>query len=222
MNWYFGFLIIFAAVSVSHIAAIFLRKEGFRRVSKVLILPPLLGAYIAGAGTPVLFPVLALLLGWAGDILLLGISRPRYFMLGLGAFLLGHICYAISFTAGFVKGIAAGFGALSVPALAVFAAAMVPLGLFVFRFIRPGREMTLPVILYMAVIEVMSFFSFALFLYRMDAAGALVFAGSLCFMISDAILGYYTFRTLALPGAVLIMVFYILAQAAIVLGLAAF
>ena len=211
------FLIIFAVVSVVHVIAIFFRKEKLRRISKLFIVPPLLAAYIAGQGVTLIFPVLALVLGWIGDALLIRINEKNFFRLGLGSFLLGHVCYIITFAErlGFFNGT----GEINITAIAVFIPLAIIVGVMVFRFIKPTKDMALPVILYTIVIEVMTFWGFEIFILSPGFAGLLIFAGALCFMISDTMLAYYTFRELTLPGAVLLMVFYIMAQAGIIIGL---
>jgi len=215
------FLILFALVSVVHVTAIYIRKGKLRRISKIFIVPTLLAAYIAGQGTPLIFPVLALLFGWLGDALLLRINDKAYFRLGLASFLLGHVCYIITFIEclGFFS---PGAGRIDVIAMLVFIPIAIIVGVMVFRFIKPPREMIFPVLLYMIAIEVMAFWGLEIFILNPGFAGFLIFAGALCFMISDTILAHYTFGKLTLPGAVIIMVLYIMAQAGIVLGLLLF
>ena len=213
------FLLVFALSSIVHIAAIFLRKEKLRKISKVLIVPPLLAAYIAGAGNLLLFTVPALLLGWIGDVLLLRIRIRVYFQLGLVSFLLGHICYIITFIECLGLFGKDNAGSLNLTAIAVFVPIAIFGGAAAFRFIKPSKDMIFPVLLYMIVIEIMLFFSLEVLIFYRGIAGILIFSGALCFLISDTILSYYTFRKLKLIGAVLIMAFYISAQAQIILGL---
>ena len=216
MNTMQMFLAVFIIISLVHIGAIFLRKEKLRRISKCLVLPPLLAAYVAGAGSWLFFPIPALILGWIGDVLLIKIEKKAHFMLGLASFLLGHICYIITFilVLGFF-----GPGGINVPSLAIFIPPTIVLALVVLRLIKPTKEMRIPVIAYMIVLVAMSLFGFQVFLRSPGTAGLLILSGSFNFMVSDTILAYYTFRKLKLSGAVLIMVYYILAQAEIVLGL---
>jgi uncharacterized membrane protein YhhN len=215
------FLIIFAFVSVVHVTAIFIRKGKLRRISKIFIVPALLAAYIAGQGTPLIFPVLALLFGWLGDALLLRISEKTYFQLGLASFLLGHVCYIITFIEclGFFG---SGAGSIDITAMVVFIPIAIIGGVMVFRFIKPPKEMLLPVLLYMIAIETMTFWGLEIFILNPGFAGFLIFAGALCFMISDTILAHFTFGKLTIPGAVAIMVLYIIAQAGIIMGLLLF
>jgi uncharacterized membrane protein YhhN len=211
------FLIIFALVSVVHVSAIFFRNGKIRRVSKIFIVPALLAAYITGQGTPLIFPVLALLFGWLGDVLLLRISEKTYFQLGLVSFLLGHVCYIITFVE--CLGFFSGSGKVNTMAIAVFIPIAIAVGVMVFRFIAPPKEMIFPVLLYMVAIEIMTFWGLEIFIINPGFAGILIFAGALCFMISDTTLAHYTFGKLTIPGAVAIMVLYIMAQAGIILGL---
>ena len=213
------FLYIFAVASIVHVTAIFLRKEKLRKISKVFIIPPLLAAYITGAENQLLFVIPALVLGWIGDVLLLRIRNRVYFQLGLVSFLLGHICYIITFIECLGLFGSGGAGRLNMAAIVV----MVPLAIIgggaAFRFVKPSKDMIFPVLLYMIVIEIMLLFSLEVLLSYRSFAGILIFSGALCFLVSDTILAYFTFRKLKRLGAVLIMVFYILAQTGIVLGL---
>ena len=211
------FLVIFFIVSVVHIAAIVLKRETLRRASKCLIIPPLFLAYIAGAGNQFLFPILALILGWIGDILLLYIQKKTCFILGLASFLLGHLCYIITFVG--ILGFFNFSGNINMPAIAIFTIPTIILGKVIFHLIKPTKEMHIPVIVYMIVLVAMSLFGFQVFLFNPSVAGLLILSGCFYFMVSDTILAYYTFRKPKLWGSFLIMFFYILAQAEIVLGL---
>ena len=210
----FAFFIIVGIVNISAIA---LKRENLRRASKCLIIPPLLAAYIAGAGNLFLFPVPALILGWIGDVLLLNIQKKTYFILGLASFLLGHICYIITFVG--ILGFFDFNGTINIPAIAIFTIPTIILGMVVFRLIKPTKEMHIPVIVYMIVLVAMSLLGFQVFLFNPGVAGLLILSGCFYFMVSDTILAYYTFRKPKLWGSFLLMFFYIVAQAEIVLGL---
>lgn len=213
-------LFIFILVSVFHIAAIFLQKEKARRISKCLVVPVLLAVYISGGGGKFFFPIPALILGWIGDVLLIKIEKKTHFMLGLASFLLGHIFYMIAFIQilGFF-GTGGAAGCINIPAIVIFTPPSVVLGMVVFRLIKPTKEMFLPVILYMTVLVTMNLFGFQVSLLHPGIAGLLILSGCFNFIVSDTILAYYTFRKLKLSGAVLIMVYYILAQAEIIWGI---
>lgn len=117
--------------------------------------------------------LVALLLSWAGDALLLS-SAQRVFMAGLGAFLLAHVAYTIAFwTTGppllVVVAALAGFGAAGVVTL---------------RWLWPHLAAAdrPPVVAYVLVIVVMC----ASATGSARAAGSLVpLIGAACFMASD-------------------------------------
>ncbi len=90
--------------------------------------------------------MVALALGWLGDVLLLGRSKCL-FLLGLGSFLLGHAAFGAGFVA---RGIAWPEAALAATAL------VVPLGAL-WRWLGPSvpGSMRAPVIAYFAVIGAM-------------------------------------------------------------------
>jgi len=215
MNKMVAFLIVLGLVSISHIVFIVLKKELLRRISKCFIVPVLLAVYIAGAPNPLFLIIAALILGWIGDVLLINIRNKTFLMLGLTSFLLGHICYIASF----IQSLGYAAGKINIPAIIIFTPPAIVLGMVVFRLIKPTKELYLPVILYMTVLEALTLFGFQVFLFNPGIAGLLLLSGCICFMISDTILAYYTFRKLKISGAVLIMGYYILAQTEIVMGL---
>lgn len=128
------------------------------------------GALGSGYGRAVLA---ALCLSWWGDVLLIPRSQTS-FLLGLGAFLLGHVGYAVAFV---VRGVSWGAAALT---------ALVALGpLWVIaRWLLPKvpREMKGPVMAYMAVITAMVSLSVG----TVAAYGhGLIAVGALAFYLSD-------------------------------------
>jgi len=220
MNKMYIFLIVLGLVSIFHIIFIALKKEWLRRISKCFIVPLLLAAYIAGAEHPLFLIIAALSLGWIGDVLLINIRKQTFLMLGLTSFLLGHICYISAFIQrlGFF-GYAGASGQINLPAIVIFTPPAIVLAMVVFRLIKPTKVLYLPVILYMAVLEALTLFGFQVFLFNQGVAGLLLLSGCICFMISDTILAYYTFRKLKISGSVLIMGYYILAQTEIIFGM---
>jgi uncharacterized membrane protein YhhN len=207
------FIALFVAAAAVHLVSIFTGRGRIQRATKACLLPLLLLVYVVSAKNFFAAVLLAILFDWGGDMLLLRSGEKKFFQLGLSCFLAGHLCYIVTlvkFT-----------GAFNGRALAVSAAAAVVLDVVVMRLINPGKDMRLPVMVYMVVLELMVFGSLQLLLYRGDLIGAVIFGGSLCFLFSDAVLGYFIFRTLPKYGDAVIMLPYILAQAGIVWGLAA-
>ena len=207
------FAILFAAAAMVHLVSIFTGSDRVQKVTKVCLLPLLLAVYMASAKNFFSAVLLAIVFDWGGDVLLLRSNEKKFFRLGLSCFLAGHLCYILSlirFTGTFNGG-----------AFAASAAAAAVLGVAALRLIRPGEDMRLPVIVYLIVIELMALGSFQLLLYRRDLMGTVIFGGSLCFLFSDAVLGYFVFRSMPKYGNAAVMLPYILAQTGIIWGLTA-
>lgn len=204
------FLLILAVVSVVYLISLFFKRGLFQMILKGCLLPLILAVYIFGAKIILLPIILGLVFGWIGDILLLKIGDLRFFRIGLASFLIGHICYIIA-----MYGYALSF---HIPALACSIAAGAILGFLVFKIVRPTPEMKIPIIFYELVIFVMAIFALQLFLSQGGCFGGFVFAGSLCFVVSDGMLAYDTFRDKTKYGYFFVMLTYILAQLFITLG----
>jgi uncharacterized membrane protein YhhN len=205
------FSILFAGMSAAHLVFSLFHKSVLQAITKVCLLPLLGAAYVFGATHPAIPVIAALIFGWGGDIFLLKISDVRFFRLGLASFLLGHLCYIPSFLYA--------AGELHSTALVISAAAAVPLGFVIHSLIKPEKAMNLPAIAYEIIILLMSLSALQLLISRRDRWGLLIFAGSLCFLVSDTLLAYFTFRTKPKQGDFFVMLSYIAAQAGIIRGM---
>ncbi|MDR2631492.1 MAG: lysoplasmalogenase [Spirochaetaceae bacterium] len=203
---------LFCILGILHLALILWGGPRIQGITKALLLPPLAWYYLSAAENFLVIVLLAVILGWIGDILLIKIQEEAFFKAGLASFLLGHLLYipAMFFFAGEV----------SAPVL-IIALILTPLfGILILGLIKPNKAMRLPVFIYGIIIELMGLSAFQLMLARQDIWGLLVFIGGLCFLISDFILGYFTFRTISKKVSFCIMLFYMLAQGSIIIGLA--
>ncbi|WP_043768464.1 lysoplasmalogenase [Algiphilus aromaticivorans] len=91
--------------------------------------------------------LLGLVLGAAGDVLLIPRERPRLFLAGMNAFLLGHVAYVVAFAALPLHGVAA-----------LIAAPIVVMALLVSgRWLLPQapEDFRLPLLVYLCVIGAM-------------------------------------------------------------------
>ncbi|MDR0494985.1 MAG: lysoplasmalogenase [Treponema sp.] len=200
-----------AAFSIVHFVSILARKEKFQAASKVTLLPLVLAVYLASTNHVLIPVLLALFFGWLGDIFLIKIEAPVFFKCGLASFLLGHIFYIVSmmhYTNGIHR-----------IALVTGITLSICLGFLLYKVIRPGKEMIVPVIAYEIVILLMLNSAFQLFLANGSRYGALILAGGLCFVVSDFMLAFFTFRAKLRYGDLPVMLTYISAQLCIVLGL---
>jgi len=118
--------------------------------------------------------LLGLVLSLIGDVFLIPKDRPRAFLIGLVAFLLGHVAYTIAFA---VRG-------LDPPTIAVAVVAVLALGLMALRTLLPqvSASMRRPVLAYVAVISGM----LACAAGTVGHAGMpAIFVGAFAFYLSD-------------------------------------
>lgn len=155
--------------------------------------------------------LVALICSLSGDILLMFVDQSaNYFMMGLIAFLIAHVCYILVFLKHRdKKKQPIWFGLL----LMVY-------GIGMFYGLKDGLgEMLFPVVMYMLVILTMAITAF----WRNSSAGkwsyVLVFFGALFFMMSDSLLAINKFHTTLPLSNVSIMLTYALAQFLIVFGI---
>lgn len=202
-----GVAAVFAAGTWVAVATGLTRLEYLCKPATMAALAAMAVALVPRSNAERAFFVAALVLGLAGDVLLM---VPRDLLLpGLGAFLLGHLAYIAGFRfLAFYPGPAT--GALAV----VIAGAALMLGRYIAGLRRSGRSrLVLPVVLYAAVIS----------LTVVSAAGSgnrLAFAGALLFYLSDALFASYRFVGPLRWGRPVNIVLYQTGQALLALSLA--
>ncbi|HET7430581.1 MAG TPA: lysoplasmalogenase [Nocardioides sp.] len=165
-----------------------------------------LGATDSSAGAWLL---VALVLGLAGDVFLLGDTDTR-FRLGLGAFLLGHLAFVVSFTRLGLD--PAGWAWLAWVVLLVCLTATRQVAPA--TYLRSGWALAAPVALYTVVIGAMVLVAF-------DTAEPLIAVGATVFAASDSILAVNRFVRPVGWAPVAVMVTYHVGQALIVAGVLA-
>jgi uncharacterized membrane protein YhhN len=206
----------FAAAALVHLGTQWLRKTGgpegwVMKLSKACLLPPLLGFYALTAPETAPLALLGGLCGWLGDLFLLHSGRQLFFKLGLVSFLLGHLAYIGVFLSR--------LPALNLPLLFPSLGAALILGILVLRLIGPSPALRIPVILYSAILELMSLTALQLAFFHRNLPSGAIFAGSLCFLYSDSLLAYSTFRAPSGKSHFWVMLSYLAAQTCILGGL---
>lgn len=151
--------------------------------------------------------VAALVLCLAGDVFLM-LPSDR-FVLGLTAFLLGHVAYVVGMHVDGVVAVRFALGVLLV------LGALALIGRPIVAAVRAGPEpeLAVPVIAYMGVISLMV-------ASAIGTGHALAVAGAASFYASDALIAWNRFRRQTAHAGVVIMVTYHLAQMGLVLSLA--
>ena len=155
--------------------------------------------------------VVALVLSLVGDVLLM-LPGERWFVPGLGAFLLAHIAYVVGFVIGPGTGAELAVGALVTVVVAV------PLGVRLLRAVRrTSPALAGPVAAYVTVIAVMV-------ACATGWGNAFAVVGAWLFFASDALIGETRFvrpddGAAARWGPLAVIVTYHLGQAGLVLSL---
>lgn len=178
------------------------------------LLMPLLAAHAHLRGAPRLLTV-ALLLGWAGDVLLLADTDPA-FLAGMASFAVGHVCYLVLFRAyghedrtpdGTPRARAARHGLAGAYALALAVT---------FAVLWPGlpAELRVPVAGYSLLLTAMA--------WRATALGLLTGAGGALFLLSDTLIATGVADLPQLPKPDFwIMLTYLAAQGLLTVGILA-
>jgi len=148
--------------------------------------------------------VAALACSLVGDVALM--RRTDTFVVGLGAFLVGHLCYVAGFWAHGPGGVA------FVIAAVVVVAVLSPLGHRILGALGARGDLRMPVTLYMVVISLMLATAVA-------TGNPLAALGAVLFVASDAMLAWNRFVAPFRAADLGIMVTYHLGQAGLVLSL---
>ncbi|MEU6983377.1 lysoplasmalogenase [Streptomyces sp. NPDC046324] len=183
-------LAAFALAVAVDLVSLLAGAELGHRIAKPLLMP-LLAAYAATRGAPKLL-VVALLLGWGGDVLLLA-DGDGAFLVGMGSFAAGHVCYLALF----------GRRRASVPLGIAYTAALA--GTIVLLWPDLPAELRIPVAGYSLLLAAMA--------YRSGSLGLTAGIGGALFLLSDTLIATGIAEWPQLPAPdVWIMATYIAAQ----------
>jgi len=195
---------LFITVSLLDILGIVLDKYYLRLFFKPLILPTLLLLYTLTSHQKNKWYVGALIFSFLGDVFLLFNGKP-YFMLGLSAFLLAHLCFIIVV----LQKIGKADRNKTLLSFIIFFAFLSGL-----LFVLKGHlgEMQIPVIVYGIIITSFGALSLANYLQNKTKAALVLLIGALVFISSDSMLALNKFYAPKELLNLLIMLTYIIAQ----------
>ncbi len=205
-------LVVAAVVALGDWAAVQLRLFRLEYVLKPLTLALLVAtAAVADLGAPKPWVIAALALGLLGDVGLMLSSEGRTdppFIAGLGAFLLGHLCYLVAFARSGLRGVdilagllvAAGVAALALPQVLRGAAR------------SAGRPFAAIVAGYATVLAAMTTLAVGTALVATAVGGVL-------FLASDTLIARQRFVGRLPHGDLTVIVTYHVGQALILIGL---
>jgi uncharacterized membrane protein YhhN len=204
---------VFIVVFVANLYADRNEIQKLKVLTKPLLVPLIILFYLTSAEHINWFIVTALFFGFLGDLSLLWGMKKIFFVIGLLAFLVGHLLYSLVYLQSiqYFEVVPIWFFTLLIPYFAY--------GYEILGILKPNlKEMLVPVIIYMCVILMMSFASLCRIWNGFTLQFIMPFIGSLFFIVSDSVLAYNSFNAPSKNYETLIMFTYILAQVLIVAG----
>lgn len=205
---------IYVVVVVLELLFIYFDQSQLRWFTKPLLMPLLmLGLYIASAkrrGTLFYLIFFALLLSWAGDVLL---QMKGMFIPGLVSFLLAHVFYIVYFvkTKKDKKGILQQQPLIGIPVL-------IYILIFLWQLYPFLDALKIPVTVYGITIGTMLLTAINTRRKLSDDAAVLFFIGALLFVVSDSLLAVNLFAKSHFVLSLCVMLTYATAQYLIVKG----
>lgn len=208
-------------VSLGELVAVAISAERLQWVFKPLIMLVLGTYYYTQSTQPISLTksvMAAIVFSWIGDISLMFQGKNElYFMVGLGAFLIAHICYVMAYSQHIEKKEGAGLHGIqkfrfSLPIV------LAGTGLITILYAHLG-VFKIPVAVYAIVLMVMTLQALFRYGYTNTVSFWFVFVGAILFMISDSMIAVNKFLVPFELAGLAIMSTYILAQFLIVKGL---
>jgi uncharacterized membrane protein YhhN len=211
------FLIIFFIILAVHILGEWFEIVKLRYFTKPFLVPLLILFYIFSIipGVPNWIFIIGLIFGFLGDVFLMIGREEKWFMYGLGSFLIGHIFYIITF--------AFSISILSFPWWGFFLIIPEILAVVFVFFKIKGKmgEIQIPTMIYMVTIFIMGLFA-VLRLSTFDFINLsflLPWLGSVLFIISDGLIAINKFDKNIPHDRFWVMITYGLAQFLITEGM---
>jgi uncharacterized membrane protein YhhN len=212
-------LYLFVAVSLGEILSEIMGLVYLHQACKPLIMITLGIYYFFHAEFRSTAVWLAIFFSLAGDVLLMfEDGDPKFFMMGLAAFLIAHIFYILSYRQHQDRSMETSLKGIQKIRFS-FPIVLAGTGLIVVLYPSLG-SLKIPVVVYAVVLIVMVLNSVFRYGRTSNLSFGLVFLGSILFMFSDSVLAINKFSKAVAAAGVWIMSTYILAQFLIIQGLA--
>jgi uncharacterized membrane protein YhhN len=208
-----GFFLI---ISATELVSVTFNFQLLHTISKPLLLPALMGYFLSSIISRNFYFLSALIFCWAGDVLLMFQGAEIFFILGLVAFLIGHLFYMISYRKMRFNNNSEGLlntqkMRYSLPIV------LAGTGLVTILFPHLG-VLKIPVMIYALVLTLMVLQALFRYGFTSQKSFALVFVGAIFFMVSDSVLAINKFMHSLPMASLTIMITYITAQYLIVEG----
>ena len=213
------FLALFFVFTAVEIFGEFKDNEKLIFFSKPLLMPLLILFYIFGvieisSITQVdWFIVIALIGGCAGDVLLMLKDQDKWFLYGMGAFLVNQIFYIMSFLLSITD-----YTVFNVWGLFLLGPAILIMVFTLPRFINKTGDMKGFVLVYMAALLIMHISALLRIAEFQGLPFVLIYVGSLSYIFSDASLAVNKWTGEFTNARFIVMTTYVMAQFYITLG----
>lgn len=212
------FPILFFITSVVHLTGCAMKQPNMiRRISKPILMPLLAFSYFFLTTDVKPLILLALLLGCAGDALLLFPRSNMCFLCGGISFCLGHICYIIAFLLDAQSPLPS---RLLIAGLIILYCTAVFFVVFSLRNDTPKKYSFLAP-MYLCFVAVMSVCAF-IRCFNLGGIQMMTWFGSVLFLVSDSLLLFGKFKFKDRHARLInfsVMLTYLAAQALIVVGM---
>ena len=209
------FLAIFIVSTAFHLYASLRKETKKRNISKPFIILSLLGFYVLAARQVSAAIVIALILSWIGDVLLIP-KGIKWFTAGGISFMIGHFFFIL----GYLKDIdLAAIPVFVVILLAIFFTAAVT---FIFSKLKPylPKPLFYPMLLYLLINGAMNCFAIFRGISLSSLPGIVTAIGAALFFVSDSSLFFVRFhKNSALKTHFLVMLTYSIGEFLIIMGL---
>lgn len=217
-----AFAYLLAAVSVLHLTACLLHRDGLRKTTKVFIVPLVICLHVSLCGFK--YPLLAagLVCGWLGDIFLIPKDRKLTFYVGALFFMAGHVLYILTCVkAGLPQSTFAKGGVITVSFAIPAAAATGFAGLWFLRRRISGKMLVAFMCYMVALLTMAGTMIYSSFGLSSALPAVMIALGAALFAVSDFLLGAGIARAFKVRNSRFwVMLTYILAQTGIALGFA--
>ena len=207
---------LFAIVLVAELTGIQLKNETIQFIFKPLLMIVVGGYFLSQTNrmnnSLKGWIIAALFFSWSGDILLMfQVTKAIFFLLGLSAFLIAHVCYVIFFHGVRVRE--------NIRSNALLLLIVVIYYAILITILSPHLgDMKLPVRIYGIVISFMFVLAMHMLFIKNKTAGKWMMIGALLFVISDSVLAINKFYQSFETAGIFIMITYALAQFFIIEG----
>ncbi len=213
------FFVLFFIFTIIEVFGEYKDNDKIIYITKPLLMPMLILFYIFGvidissiANVNWLI-VVALIGGCAGDIFLMLKDEEKWFLFGMGAFLINQLFYILAFFFSITD-----YTTFNPWGLFLLGPAIFILIFTVPRFLNKSGDMKIPVLVYMAAILLMHIAALVRLSTVQGLASILIYVGSISFIFSDSSIAVNKWAGEFTNARFIIMTTYVMAQFYITLG----